>query len=112
VNDVLGGRPVSVTYCNVLRSSRAFAGEPGGAPLEIGVGGWINRGLALRVGGEDYAQMTGECLSRPSSRRIPYEEYPHVRSTWKAWREAHPDTDVYVDPPFDEGPASRPGGQG
>src|SRR5262249_13987536 len=98
INDVLGDQPVTATFCDRTRCSRVFAGTPGEGPLDVGVAGWMSNSLALRVGGEDYSQKTGRCLSRVWGGRIPYEEHPHVRTTWKEWRQAHPDTDVYVGP--------------
>jgi hypothetical protein len=60
------------------------------------VGGWLHQGLALRFKDKDYAQATGECLSPGGGERLPYEQWPHQRTSWKAWRQAHPDTDVYL----------------
>jgi hypothetical protein len=96
VNDQLGGCAVSVTYCDRTGCSRVFTGGRAAAPLELDVGGWINKGMALHTGDADYSQETGECLSHPSGPRIPYAQLPHERTTWGAWREAHPETDVYV----------------
>jgi hypothetical protein len=96
VNDVLGGRAISVTFCDHTMCSRVFTGGQGGSPLDLSVGGRKRKGMVLRVGGADYAQMSGENLSSPEGPRIPYAEWPHVRTTWRAWREAHPNTDIYV----------------
>jgi hypothetical protein len=100
VNDLVGGRAVSVTYCDRNGCARAFSGGPADAPLDIGVGGFLNGGLVLRSEGEDYSQETGACLSSESGPALPYAVLPHMHTTWKAWRQAHPDTDVYMgDPP-------------
>ena len=96
VNDLLGGRPVSVTFCSVTRCARVLTGSPGDSPLDIKIGGWKRGGLALHVGGEDYSQETGESLTAPHARRLPYPELPFRRTTWREWRQAHPDSDVYT----------------
>src|SRR5262249_116998 len=70
--------------------SRAFIGGPAEYPLEIGVGGWLSQGLALQLGGMDYAQMSGKNLTEPGESGIPYAELPHERTCWKTWVRAHP----------------------
>jgi hypothetical protein len=108
VNDQVGGHAVSVTYCERSGCSRAFTEGSAAAPLPLDVAGWLHNGMALHAGDEDYSQETGECLSHPGSPGIPYAELPHKRTPWRAWRQAHPDTDVYVgDPPQEQGPAGQ-----
>jgi hypothetical protein len=110
INDVVGGRAVSVTYCDRKKCSRVFTGGTGDTPLDLDVGGYVNKALVLRIGVVDYSQETGQCLDPSGGPPLPFEELPHERTTWKAWRESHPETDVYVgDPPGkqDPGPARR-----
>jgi len=90
VNDVLAGRPVTVTYCNVQNCARVFAGD-GADPLDVGVGGY-DQGLLLLLNGQRYRQESGDGFD--SSDRFPYLPQPFVRTTWKKWREAHPDTEI------------------
>jgi hypothetical protein len=100
VNDLLGGQSVSVTYCDRNGCARVFTGGSGAAPLEMGLGGFKDGGLLLRAERRDYAQTMGDCVEPGGGPPLPYEELPYLRTTWKAWREQHPDTDVYVgDPP-------------
>jgi hypothetical protein len=96
INDVIAGQAISVTFCDHTMCSRVFSGGQAGTPLDLSVGGWKKKGLVLHAGDADYAQMTGENLSSPKGAGLPYAEWPHVRTTWRAWREAHPDTDIYV----------------
>lgn len=97
VNDVLEGHPVSVTYCDRRGCARVFTAEHLRGPLEMDVGGWVeNKGMAVRVNGVDYLQETGENVTSSGGEPIPYREMPHTRTSWRAWREAHPDTDIYV----------------
>jgi hypothetical protein len=96
INDLVGGYAVSVTYCDRTKCSRAFGGGRADHPLQMSVAGWLRGGMALRVRGKDYSQETGESLNPEGGPRLPYAEWPHKRTTWGAWRETHPDTDVYV----------------
>jgi hypothetical protein len=108
VNDLVGGRAVSVTYCDRTSCSRAYSGGAVNTPLDIGVAAWSERGLVLRVEHADYLQATGESVDTPGGAGLPYQETPCEQTTWKAWRDAHPDTDVYVgDSP--EGEVGVPG---
>src|SRR5262249_39648009 len=98
VNDVVGGQAVSVSYCNDTRCARVFTDKDAGSqPLGVTVGGFLeSKGMALRIGDVDYLQQTGENLSTPDGPAFPYPELPHERTTWKKWRDAHPDTDIFV----------------
>lgn len=97
VNDMLGGRAVSVTYCDRRRCSRVFTRAAGAGPLALDVGGWLDdKGMLLHVNEVFYSQETGENLSAEDDAPIPYPEWPHARTTWGSWRMAHPDSDVYV----------------
>jgi hypothetical protein len=65
--------------------------------------------MALTVGNHIYYQKTGETLPpdvfAKGSRMdrtvdktplpFPYQEMTFERTTWKKWKEKHPDTDVY-----------------
>ena len=54
----------------------------------------------LLVGETFYHQADGAPLT-PGGAAFPYPDHPLERTTWKAWREAHPETDVYlgINPP-------------
>lgn len=94
VNDVVGEKPISVSYCNLYECVRAFSGEPSGEPLNLSVGGLRNdRGMILKVNGKRYYQDTLEPADpETTSTAFPYEETEYSVTTWKLWREAHPDT--------------------
>jgi hypothetical protein len=97
VNDVVAGVPVTVTYCDLDRCIRAFAGPKGGPPLDVSQGGLLGRKMVLRVGGIDYLQDSGAPVKPGEApAAFPYSSFPASRTSWKAWREAHPNTDVYV----------------
>jgi hypothetical protein len=86
INDVLEDTPVTVTYCDRTRCARVLT-EPGQTgPLEVGVGGW-NDGMRLLIDGDRMDQQSED---------VPLEDVPFEVTTWKQWRERHPDTDIYV----------------
>jgi hypothetical protein len=104
INDVLGGKPITVTYCDVTDCLAVFTDPDADAPLEIATGGWqgkLVRGkftgsMLLRVGSFLFRQDTGQPLANHGDKLLPYTRAEFVRTTWKAWRDARPDTDVYV----------------
>jgi hypothetical protein len=107
VNDLVGGCAVTVTFCDRKGCARVYGGGRAEVPLDLGVGGYVNQGLSLRLGDAAYSQETGECVDPGGGPPLPYEQFPSERTTWKAWREAHPDTDVYVgDVPEGQDPAA------
>lgn len=97
VNDLVGDRPISVTYCDVAECIRAYAAAPGHAPIDVAQGGLKGQRMVLRVDGSFYLQDTGEPLDpNAQAASLPYEAYPAARTTWRAWRQSHPETDVYT----------------
>src|SRR5262249_9777812 len=92
VNDRLGGRPVSVSYCDRPACAHAFTGEPGEA-LDLAMGGFMQGQMVLRANGAVYAQATLQPLG-PGGGPFPFGQLDFTRTTWKEWRTAHPDTDV------------------
>lgn len=95
VNDVLGGVPISVTHCEISGCTRVFTAVGHSQPLELSVEGRRNRQLILKFGGRLYLQTTSAPLDEGGS-PLPCSEYPAERTAWKAWRQAHPQTDVYM----------------
>ena len=95
INDLLGGVPVSVTYCNIHSCTRVFTGEAGGEALDLRQGGLTPGSMVLRSNGHRYRQDSGVPLDEESP-AFPYRDYPGATTTWGAWQKAHPDTDLYV----------------
>jgi len=95
VNDVVGDVPITVTYCDRRDHVRLFTSPQRGVPLNLMLAGWVDSKMMLRIGSisfiQDAAPPAGGQGSPPLSSGVPYE-----RTSWKAWRTAHPDTDVYV----------------
>jgi hypothetical protein len=89
VNDVLGDQALTVTFCNRTDHSRCVGGD-GAVPLDLSLGGWRGGKMLLKVGDSFFSH---------DDEQLPYSDVPFERTTWKAWREAHPETDVYMAPP-------------
>ncbi len=87
VNDLIGDVPVSVTHCDQTACTRVFTSDQLGTPIDLWLGGWQEGELAVRYRDRHYAQ---------SSRNVPLPDMPFTVTTWKEWREQHPDTDVFV----------------
>lgn len=96
INDLLGDRPISVTYCDRTNCARVFTSADKGAALNLDVGGWIGDSLAVQINGINYEQKTGKNLTTPGGAPLPYADCPFVQTTWGAWRSVHPQSDVFV----------------
>jgi hypothetical protein len=95
VNDVLAGVPVTVAECDRSGCLKAFTADQRGTPLRVAFGGYRHGRMYLRVGDNVYEHAT-LVPALPHLPPFPYVELPVERTTWKEWRTAHPDTDVYV----------------
>jgi hypothetical protein len=99
VNDVVSGVPVSVTYCDLDDCVRAFTAPEGEAPLDVSTVGLKKGRMVINVGGVDVFQDSGQPVDGGGAgAKVPYPSLPTVRTSWKLWREAHPQTDVYLGP--------------
>ncbi|MCA9179608.1 MAG: DUF3179 domain-containing protein [Planctomycetales bacterium] len=99
INDVVGGEPVTVTYCNLSGCSRVLttnnthtSSEQPADPLAVSVAGLFDVGtleatMAVELDSKVYAQDSPE---------LPLRNYPHLRTTWGEWLTAHPDTVVFI----------------
>lgn len=100
VNDMIGGVPVTVTYCNITKCVRVYTDPQGTAPLGLSVGGLaIDKGqqMVLKFEGHFYFQKSGKPIELGSGQAaIPYDLIEPTRTTWKEWVGRHPDTEVYT----------------
>jgi len=89
VNDLIDGRPVSITYCDLADRVRVLTWKHHGYRIPLSVGGLDeNRQLLLLFGdGERFRQDT---------RELPLEDYPFVRVTLGDWSARHPRSLVFV----------------
>jgi hypothetical protein len=110
VNDTVGGRPITVTYCPLSDAAAVWdrIDEP---DLELAVSGWLLDSDTLlydrRQQGEPsnlWHQLTGRAVAGPAAasghRLTPL---PAAIATWQEWRQRYPDTVVMA-----PDPASKP----
>ena len=100
VNDLIGGIPVSVAYCDITNCVRVYTDPNGITPLGFGVGGlFIGDGpeMVVKLDGDFYLQKSGKRIKPgPGPAGIPYDLIEPTRTTWKEWVRRHPQTDVYA----------------
>ena len=96
VNDVIVGVPVSVTFCDQSDCTRVYTSGGSAKPLDVDVAGLYGHEMIVKVDGFLYFQESGKALIGCSAGSLPYADFPWERTTWKAWRQRHPDTDVFV----------------
>ena len=105
-NDVVGGEPVTLSYCTlcgsaVLYSGRVPAAGAGEAvTLTFGTSGLLYRSNKLMVDrdtGSLWSNLTGEAVVGRMAERSPVpvlEPLPVTATTWGEWRARHPETTV------------------
>lgn len=100
VNDMLGGRPILVTACSVCASAVVLSPLVRGKRLTFRFEG-IHRGTPMFYDEESrslWSHLDAHCVAGPhegkSLDRITGARF----TTWKEWRQAHPATDVVVEP--------------
>ncbi len=99
VNDVLGRRPISLTYCTLCRSAVAYLLDelPDGVERPVlRTSGLLKRSNKLvfdRTTSSLIDQFTGEALSGPLAEAgLVLPRLTVVTSRWDEWRVAHPET--------------------
>lgn len=99
INDLLGGKAVTVTYCDLDDCARAFSGGDRATPLDVAQAGLLDGRMLVRVGDVAYFQSSAQVAEHgPDSPAPPFPYAPLLvtRTTWGDWKARHPDTDVYV----------------
>src|SRR5205823_5526123 len=92
--DVLFGKPISVTHCDLQNCTRVFTGAESAKPLALACGGMFKGGLLLSAPGGIYVQETGASFN-PDSPDLNLEQIPFVVTTCADWKRDHPQTAVY-----------------
>jgi len=98
VNDKIGGRPISVTFCPLTGTGLVFdARDEDGSQFQLGVSGLLfNTNLIAydrRDGSTLYPQMTFKAVSGPR-RGESLKLLPVVETTWATWKKLYPQTRV------------------
>lgn len=99
LNDVVGGIPITVTWCDVDRCAKVLTG-PGTTPLKVRViGSDPSRPGKMLLGLEQthFWQDTLKVL-RDESKTISLETFPCVETSWGEWKTTHPETLVQETP--------------
>jgi len=100
VNDVLGGRPIAITYSPLSGSIAVWDRGLEGRQIELAVSGRLHNSNTLlydrRSEGEPsslWHQLSGEAVTGPAvgSRLTPL---PAALRTWAQWLQNHPETTV------------------
>jgi hypothetical protein len=95
VDDLVEGVPVTVTYCDRTACARVFTSAKHGQPLEVGQGGWLEQGgMLLFYGGRFFPQTGSEFIDKPEP--VPLDDLPFEKTTWKEWKAAHLDSEIFV----------------
>ena len=96
VNDVVGGRPVVVTYCPLCGSGVVFDAHVGNRRAIFGVSGLLYNSDVLlfdRATESLFSQLLMKAITG-SLRGTELATIPAATTTWEAWRREHPDTRV------------------
>jgi hypothetical protein len=92
VNDVVGGEPVAVTYCPLTGTAQGFYR----GKVTFGVSGQlINANLVMfdRTTKSYWPQILAQGIRGPHEGDY-LDEFQVVWTTWRRWRETHPETRV------------------
>jgi hypothetical protein len=96
VNDVVGGRPIVVTWCPLCSSALVFDRRAGGKTLTFGVSGFLyqaNQVLYDLQTRSLWSQLAEGALTG-AMRGHKLTLLPAVEQPWSVWRAAHPTTRV------------------
>ncbi len=107
-NDIVGGRPIAVTYSPLCDSAVVFDRTAGGEVLEFGFSGLLyDSNLILydrRAGGSGeslWSQLEFRAIAGPAAREgKTLAPIPCVVARWEDWRRLHPQTDVVAPDPL------------
>jgi hypothetical protein len=105
LNDVVGGEPVTLSYCTLCGSGVLFSARRGAAPgdaFTFGTSGLLYRSNKLMIDrqtGTLWVNLTGEpvwgrILERSACDPEALPVLPLTLTTWKDWRTRHPRTTV------------------
>jgi hypothetical protein len=97
-NDVLAGRPFSLTWCTLCGSAILFETTVGETVFTFGTSGLLYRSNKLMYDRQTntlWSQMWGEPVLGPLAESgIRLKALPLVATTWGDWRRTHPYTTV------------------
>lgn len=97
LNDVVGGEPVTLSYCTLCGSGILYSGrDASGARRLLGTSGLLYRSNKLMFDRGTYtlwSNLTGEAVVGPlAADGARLRVLPMTVTTWEEWIERHPDT--------------------
>jgi hypothetical protein len=100
VNDVVGGVPVSVAFCDLNNCVRVYTDPrgPRSEPLDVASAGVVDGAMVVTIDGTLYLQESGLPME-PGQAAMPYTAITPERVSWAEWSRRHPDTEVFVAAP-------------
>ncbi len=106
VNDRIGARPFTVTYCPLCNSAIVFDGRLGGEELTFGVSGKLRLSDMIMYDRQSeswWQQFTGEAIvgDRLGAKLTVL---PSAMISWRLYRQDHPDGQVMREPEGEERP--------
>jgi hypothetical protein len=98
VRDRVGGVELAIVYCALCGTVIPYGAEVGGVKRTFGTSGLLYRSNKLMFD-EESMSLWSTVEGRPvlgalAGQPLDLTAYPVVTTTWKEWREAHPDTRV------------------
>lgn len=103
VNDRFGG-PLLVTYCPICRSGMVAERRVEGEATRFGVSGLLHEeNLVLYDARTEslWSQIEARAIDGPmTGTRLSLR--PSTLTTWSAWQDSHPDTEVLLPPPLSD----------
>ena len=98
VNDMVGGVPISVAYCDITDCVKAYTDpRKGKALLDVAAAGLFNNEMVLNIAGKRFLHKSGLPIEPGKGvSSLPYHTFEPKRMSWKEWVEAHPRSDIYV----------------
>ena len=98
VNDLITDVPITVAHCDVTDCTHVYTSHDQAEPLDVRQAGFRDGQMILGIGDAYYEHSSGAPIEPgPGAPPFPYAGYPWVRTTWKEWKQQHPETDIYVE---------------
>jgi len=101
LNDEVGGKRVTISYCILCNSGVAFEAELEGRPLNLRALTATNNNIIYFEPdrGNFIQQLDGEVFEGPDAGK-GLKELPLLITSWREWKALHPDTRVCFAPPL------------
>jgi hypothetical protein len=98
VRDRVGGVELAIVYCALCGTVIPYGAEVGGVKRTFGTSGLLYRSNKLMFDEESmslWSTLEGRpVLGALAGQPLELDAYPVVTTTWREWRDAHPDTRV------------------